>query len=422
MARRMLAVVRRLDLLTDKDVRRLAVLFAVVYFAQGMWSLPQQTITIVLKDDGFSAVQVAAFFSIGTVPWLVKPLYGLLSDFVPLFGRRRKSYLLLTTALAAAAAFALAGVGDRSYWGLVALFTLMGLGLAFTDVLVDALMVENGRRQGLTGVFQSVQWAAITTALVVVGIAGGRLAEERSLRLAFALAGSFPVVSFLMSARVVHEPRAGRDREAFRETWVAIRAAVGERDVWVVAGFLLFFTFSPSFGPALLYYQTDVLHFSQQYIGLLLALNAAAAVIGAALYAPISRRLPLARIIVLSIGLAVAGTLAYLGYRGPLSALAIEAAFGVAGMMTQLAFLDLAAKSCPRRVEGTFFALLMSVYNGGVQGSQVVGGYLYDAVGFTALVLISAGATALAWALVPLVRIPSIEARARQEAGAVEAR
>jgi predicted MFS family arabinose efflux permease len=67
-------------------------------------------------------------------------------------------------------------------------------------------------------------------------------------------------------------------------------------------------------------------------------------------------------------------------------------------------------------VEGSFFALLMSVYNIGVKGSQITGGYLYDILGFTPLVLISATVTALAWALVPLVRIEQIEARARANA------
>ena len=57
--------------------------------------------------------------------------------------------------------------------------------------------------------------------------------------------------------------------------------ALGERDLWLVAGFLFFWTFSPSFGPALLYYQTDVLRFSQQFIGHLSALGAMAAVGGA---------------------------------------------------------------------------------------------------------------------------------------------
>jgi hypothetical protein len=38
----------------------------------------------------------------------------------------------------------------------------------------------------------------------------------------------------------------------------------------------------------------------------------------------------------------------------------------------------------------------MSVFNGGTQSAQVMGGYLYDWLGFTILVLISAAFTALA--------------------------
>src|SRR5262245_17579645 len=96
----MRAWAQRLNLFKTPETRRLALLFAVVYFAQGMWYLPNQTITIVLKDRGLSAGQVATFFTITTLPWLLKPLYGLVSDFFPLFGRRRKSYFLLTTAVA----------------------------------------------------------------------------------------------------------------------------------------------------------------------------------------------------------------------------------------------------------------------------------------------------------------------------------
>ena len=88
MGSRMLALIRRLNPFKTPDARRLALLFGVVYFAQGMWYLPNQTITIVLKERGLSAGQVADFFLITIIPWLIKPVYGLLSDFVPLFGRR----------------------------------------------------------------------------------------------------------------------------------------------------------------------------------------------------------------------------------------------------------------------------------------------------------------------------------------------
>jgi len=83
--------VARLNPFRTMAAQRLALLFGIVYFAQGMWYLPNQTITISLKDAGLSAGQIATFFAITVVPWLIKPVYGLLSDFVPLFGYHRKS-------------------------------------------------------------------------------------------------------------------------------------------------------------------------------------------------------------------------------------------------------------------------------------------------------------------------------------------
>src|SRR5919201_2304382 len=135
-----------LDPFKTPDARRLATLFAVVYFAQGMWGLPTQPITIVLKERGLSATAVADFMLISTIPWLIKPAYGLLSDFVPLFGRRRKSYLMLSCALATAAGLVLSLLPDYTPLRIALLTTVMGFGLAFTDVMTDALMVEHGKR------------------------------------------------------------------------------------------------------------------------------------------------------------------------------------------------------------------------------------------------------------------------------------
>src|SRR5206468_12667947 len=118
MGSRMRALFERLNPFKTADARRLAFLFGVVYFAQGMWYLPNQSITIVLKERGLTAGQVADFFLIAMIPWLVKPAYGLLSDFVPLFGRRRQSYFLLACSLAAAAGLMLAGGAAIAFGGL----------------------------------------------------------------------------------------------------------------------------------------------------------------------------------------------------------------------------------------------------------------------------------------------------------------
>ncbi len=397
------------------DSQRLAVLFAVVYFSQGMYYVSAQPLMLTLKETlGLSATQVGTFGWITLTPWLIKPVYGLLSDAVPLFGRRRKSYFLVTSTIAAGAGFLLAAQGAPTYWGLAMLVTVMAFGVAFTDVLTDAMMVESGKPLGLTGAFQSVQWAAINGASILVGLAGGYFAQRRNVQGGFFVAAIFPLLAMIVAARFVHEVPAKPGREEARDAWRGIQGALRDRTLWVVAGFIFFWNFSPSIGIPLFYFQTDTLKFSQQFIGLLGSLAAGASIIGAALYAPLSRRVPLQRIIVWSIGVGVVGTLAYLLYRDATSAVIIDVVFGCVGMITQLALLDLAAKACPKHAEGTFFALLMSVYNFGVQGSQVTGGWLYDIIGYTPLVLISAAMTAMAWLLVPLVNIPDIERRARE--------
>ncbi len=388
------------------EARRLALVFAVVYFAQGMWYLPNLSITFLLKDSfGLSAAQTATFFAITTVPWLIKPLYGLISDFAPLWGQRRRSYFILTSGTAALMGLVLTHPNLHTYWALAAFFTFMGLGLAFTDVLTDALMVENGQRLGLTGSFQAVQWAAISLASIVVGIGGGWLAERKLLSLTFLIAAIFPLVTLAMGIFVIREPGGAGDERGFRETWDAIRGAIKSRTLWVVAGFIFFYNFSPSFGPALVYYGTDILRFSKLFIGTLDSLSYASGIVGSFCYFAFSKSFPFKYLIHFAIAAGVVSTLAYLGYRSEASAIALSLIFGAVAMFIQLTFLDLAAKACPKRVEATFFALLMSIYNGAVQISQITGGWLYDQLGFTPLIFISAGFTAMCWFLVPFLKL-----------------
>lgn len=388
----------------------MALVFAIVYFAQGMWYLPNLSITFLLKDNfGLSAAQTATFFSITVIPWLIKPVYGLISDFVPLFGQRRKSYFILTSGIAAAMGLTLTLMGSYSYWGVAIVFTLMGLGLAFTDVLTDALMVENGQRLGLTGPFQAVQWAAISCASILVGIGGGWLAEHKYLSVTFLIATVFPVMTLAMAIFLIAEPRVDASERRFQETRQAIRAAIGSRTLWIVAGFIFFYNFSPSFGPALVYYATDKLHFSKIFLGTLDSLSYASGIVGTALYFAFSKSFRFKRLIHFAIAAGVTATLSYLGYRDQISAVALSLVFGAVAMTIQLTFLDLAARACPKQAEATFFAFLMSVYNGAVQLSQITGGWLYEQVGFTRLIFISAAFTALCWLLVPFLKLDELQ-------------
>src|SRR6059036_2203949 len=118
----MLQSLHQLSPFQTPEAKRLAILFGVVYFSQGMYHVTDQMVTLTLKDQfGLSAAQVANFGWIILIPWVIKPVYGLLSDSVPLFGRRRKSYFLLTCTLATIAGLVLAAQETPHYWSLALL-------------------------------------------------------------------------------------------------------------------------------------------------------------------------------------------------------------------------------------------------------------------------------------------------------------
>jgi MFS family permease len=392
-------------------LRRLTVFFAVVYAVQGLAEpkagLAAQPIFFLLKDGlRLSAADTATFLALVGVAWNVKPLYGLLSDLVPLAGHRRRSYLVLMTALATAGWLALGTLGRYPYGLTLGLLILTGLGLAFTDVLCDAVMVEEGKPRGLTGRFQAIQWTAIYASSLIAGIGGGYLSAHVPWSHAFLLVAVCPAFSLLASVWAVREPRTAFDRATVRDTLAALRRGIASGPLWRAAAFLFLWNFSPSFGVPLEYHMVDVLGITKIQLGMLATLGSGAAMLGALVFGRLAPRLPLRRLLDLAIGVGVTGTLAYYGLVGWWSAVGLTVAVSFVSAVALLATLDLAARSVPAHAEGTFFAALMSVTNIGTTGSAWLGGRLYDWVGLGWLILISAATTATCWLLVPWMRLP----------------
>jgi predicted MFS family arabinose efflux permease len=273
--------------------------------------------------------------------------------------------------------------------------------LAFCDVMADALMVETGRPLGLTGSFQAMQWASISLAFAVAQLGGGYLAARAAPHTVFLLSACFPLATLLATLLAVRDPKTKINSADLHDTSNALRATVRSPTLWVVVGFLFLWNFSPSLGTPLLYYQVDVLGFSKVFIGTLGALSNVAGMGGALVFLLYYRAIRLDRLLYLTVTLGVASTLGFIGLIGPKSAVVIFVAFGAISQVTHLAVLDLAARSCPPHAEGTVFALLMSTLNLGRMASTACGGWLYEQVGFSWLVVVSAGFTAMCWLIVP---------------------
>jgi predicted MFS family arabinose efflux permease len=395
----------------------LAIVFASVYFfsLNGLGSLPLLAVNFLLKDGArLTPEQLAYFQAVTLIAWVIKPLWGLISDLFPIFGSRRKSYLMLTSFLAAAAWLILAYVPDPSVARLLLLFmTLIYMAYAFQDVVTDGLMVEVGQPLNMTGPLQSIQWAAVYTAMIITSFAGGWVAELAqkgilSYRVIFGMTAAFPLLTAVIVFFLVQEPlRTHPERKAE----LGLRHVFQHRSIWILAGFLFLWNFSPSFGAPFFYYIVDTLKFTASFLGILQAVTSAGALLGSVLYGLAFSRFPVRKFLWVAVLVGVLSTLSYFIYFIPwliahsaaLKGLALVMNFflGAAGAVIFLALLNLAARTSPQYAGGTVFALLMSFYNLGQMGSSALGGFLFSRIGLEPLILLSAAFSLLALFLIP---------------------
>src|SRR4028119_118871 len=131
-----------------------------VYFVQGILGLARLAVSFFLKDElGLSPAQVAALMGIAALPWVIKPLFGFLSDGLPLFGYKRRPYLILSGLMGTTAWLGLATVVHTA-WAATGAILLSSLSVAVSDVIVDSLVVERARKESLSdsGSLQSLSW------------------------------------------------------------------------------------------------------------------------------------------------------------------------------------------------------------------------------------------------------------------------
>jgi MFS family permease len=396
----------------------LVLLFAAMYFVQGIAEptegLIAQPVRSLLRSWGYSATVIAGFAALLALPWSLKPLYGMLTDFVPIAGTRRRSYLLLTSGVSALGLSALycLEVPPGAYLLLLSLLLLPTVGVAFSDVVVDALMIEKGQPGGLTGKLQSVQWAAMYAGSILAGVAGGWLSQQGWQREGFLFCAVTSSLTLLLAWFFVREPRqpatTGRLAVAGRELVAAARRPA----VLAAAAFLFLWSFNPFSTSVLYVYMTGHLGISEGFYGLTVSLLSVGAIAGSLAYGLYCRRVPLPWLIHLAIAAGVLSTLAYCTVVGPKSAAIVSVLVGFTYLTGNMVQFDLAARACPIAAAGTTFALLMSLSNFSLSLSTAIGGHLYDrwsahwgpTVAFQALVVCGALATALCWLLLPWLK------------------
>ncbi|HTV46019.1 MAG TPA: MFS transporter [Stellaceae bacterium] len=400
-----------------RQISRLMVFFALVYIVEGLGQagagLIAQPLNYFLKSAlGWTPVQVAAWLTVLNLPWIIKPVYGIVSDFVPLFGYRRKAYLVLANAAATLACLAVTRMTRPT--ALLPVLLLTAYAMAISSTLCGAVLVENGQRLNASDRFVNQQWLWFNIAAMASAFVGGELVQHLSpagaLHGAAAIIAVAPLLAIFGTLFLIDEVPSRLDVAELKRTFRALLAAFTLRELWVIGLFLFLYYLNPGFGLPLYYYMTDSLKFSQATIGMLGAINSAGWIIAALLYRRFLGGLTAKQLLNASILFGTVTTTSFLLLTSPASAVVINFFSGMAGMVAFVATLTLAADYCPERAEGFAFAALMSLLNLSSTLSGNIGSFLYEHAfhnRLAPLIVVSAASTAVILALVPLLRLGS---------------
>ncbi|AEC08625.1 Folate-biopterin transporter 1 [Arabidopsis thaliana] len=382
---------------------------AMVYFVQGVLGLARLAVSFYLKDDlHLDPAETAVITGLSSLPWLVKPLYGFISDSVPLFGYRRRSYLVLSGLLGAFSWSLMAGFVDSKYSA--AFCILLGsLSVAFSDVVVDSMVVERarGESQSVSGSLQSLCWGSSAFGGIVSSYFSGSLVESYGVRFVFGVTALLPLitsaVAVLVNEQRVVRPASGQKEnitllspgflQTSKQNMIQLWGAIKQPNVFLPTLFIFLWQATPHSDSAMFYFTTNKLGFTPEFLGRVKLVTSIASLLGVGLYNGFLKTVPLRKIFLVTTifgtGLGMTQVILVSGFNRQLGISDEWFAIGDSLILTVLAqasfmpVLVLAARLCPEGMEATLFATLMSISNGGSVLGGLMGAGLTQAFGIT---------------------------------------
>ncbi|KAL7532785.1 hypothetical protein ACHAXR_004840 [Thalassiosira sp. AJA248-18] len=407
---------------------------AAIYFVEGALGLARLAQTFLLKEDlHLGPAEMSATMGILALPWTIKPLYGFLSDGFPIFGYRRRSYLVLAGVIGflsySSLAYGLGGdAGSDSSMALtitVISLLLSSASIALADVVADGIVVQktrDGDDPAIAGGLQSVCWGSASIGALISAYFSGSLLETMSPREVFGLASILPLAVGGMSLLIDEDPitkkktiesvvanggngLADNDdsngdvtatddvmspiKEQISSLWEALR----QPTIYKPILFIFLWKATPTSDGAFLYFLTDDIGFGPEFLGRVRVVEAVSSLFGVWLYNQYLRRVPIKDILlwtsIISAPLGLTSLLLISHYNRELGIPDGAFVFGddvVLSILGEIAFLPclvLAARLCPPGIEAVLFATLMSIYNGASTVGTEIGAALTKVLGVT---------------------------------------
>ncbi|TVU23185.1 hypothetical protein EJB05_30220 [Eragrostis curvula] len=430
-----------------------------IYFIQGFRSFVWTAVSYQMKDVMKLSPSASQFsVSLAYFPWSIKPLYGILSDCVPIKQRKRTPYLIISSCLSLFPWIFL-GLSETlrsSSSFFTALLMVQNLGSAMADVVIDAMVAEAVRSSGpeFAGDLQSLSWSSMAIGGIFGSLLGGYALSNLSIHVIYVVFSALPFLQLVSCIFVEDSPKGvqsvadehkylddqsvvsvfsekgstepfrfegtrrrkvsrknnkrrtmSRGTEAnekqnrstessslsLRSAFFSLCAAFKQPAILRPMAWFFFSNVTvPNISTVMFYYQTEVLLLEASFLGTARVIGWLSLMLGTYIYNRYFKHKKLRNILVFAhVGLAIISLLDIIlvsrlhvqyGIADKYMVLWGSALADAINQFKMMPFLILSGQLCPPGIEGTLFALFMSINNLGSTLGSFLGAALASAL------------------------------------------
>jgi folate/biopterin transporter len=392
--------------------------YMLIAFHQGVSYISQLAIQYFFKDElHVEPHQLASINSIIHIPWAIKPILGLLTDFVPICGYRRKIYIILCGIINLLAWIFMSFYAQTTVMA-TAMMILVNFSLSYSTVIGEAVVVEISKlekndKDSKAKDYVSMFFLARTVGEIFSAYFKGLFVDIMPLRHIFMITIFCPILLIIAGFILHEEPlrKASQPAEAIQDEENAQLVAQPhevkdsttfgdfldfflQRFILIPILFIIIFKATPNYHDSFFYFITNDLKLSATDLGKISFCSTIAILIAILVYKAFLKKCNFKAMIILGTLVSFAMTVLAL-----ILVLRINIHYGISdfwlllltnsflsliGELVLLPILSLAAVLCPKNLEGTVYSVFMSTLNFGGILSNINGAILMKGLGITA--------------------------------------
>ncbi len=406
--------------------------YYLISFYAGISSITELAVSYYFKDNLLvGPAKVSQIMTAVALPWSLKPLLGLVTDCLPIFGYKRKFYILLCGIFASLSWYYMST--EPTINKTVFFLIIINISSAFSSILGEAIVVDLAKNitsasseeeksknaKDYISLFMIFKYFG----MLFASFMKGKLVETIGLRQVFLIGSTLPILIIISGLIMIDTKIKTKKSEQFEQVGLSdterrdnlqthnnenptsvieeshtpsikdMYSFVIQKHILIPMIFIILFMSTPSYGDPFFYYLTNELKFTATLLGQISFWSTIGVLLGIFLYKQYFKDAKFKSVLIVCTLLSFIFTFfAFIlvlrlnvryGISDYIIVLFSNSILSMLGEIMLLPLLSLACVLCPKNMEGTIFSVFMSALNFGGALSTLLGSFITSYLNIT---------------------------------------